>query len=457
MTFTEAAFEILQSEGRPLHAKEIAAKALERGLLSHVGKTPVQTMSARLSAAVAKGSDKQPFRRERPGVFALSEWGDSPPGPREPRPGDEPQKKDAARDEGGKESAPEEQGRTPGEGGKKKKKRRSRAKKKKDAGGQDAAAQEPKPEKSGSERQAEAGREKKPTKKKRGRKKGPAAAEPAGNEKRREPEQRGGEKQAQPKPKPKTRAAPGVEPADRVEEILREHTKSVPVDKLADEIGVAGRGASALLEALLVADGIDRERSGIRPRFVRHRAGWALAEREISTEIIQLENGVVDATRRLSRIAEKQMLKKIRGLSLSALVRLVVTFLRRTGFSTMRAVDRGGGDSFHLSMQDRRRDGRFRTAVVVRRDAPDSPVGEAEVTAVRGALHHYDSTSAMILTTGEISDVARREAEVPNLAPVALVDGESLAREIVEAGVGVRARRVSLPTFDEEFFGALAD
>ncbi|MFO8070727.1 MAG: HTH domain-containing protein [Polyangia bacterium] len=457
MTFTEAALEILQGEGRPLHAKEIAARALERGLLSHVGKTPVQTMSARLSAAVAKGPDKQPFRRERPGVFALVEWGDSPPGPREPRPGDEPKKKEAARDEGKNESAPEERGQPSGEAGKKKKKR-SRAKKKKDAGGQPAQEPKPKSKKSGTESQGAAGQEKQSSKKKRGRKKSPPAGS-SGDEDRRESNERGGEKQAQPKPKPKSKpkVAPGVEPADRVEEILREHTKSVPVEKLADQIGVAGRGACALIEALLVADGIDRERSGIRPRFVRHRAGWALAEREISTEIIQLENGVVDATRRLSRIAEKQMLRKIRGLSLPTLVRLVVTFLRRTGFSAMRAVERGGDDSFHLSVQDRRRDGRFRTAVVVSRDAPDSPVGEADVTAVRGALHHYDSTSAMILTTGEISDAARREAEVPNLAPVALVDGESLARELVEAGVGVRARRVSLPTFDEEFFGALAD
>ena len=67
MTFTEAALEILKAEGRPMRSREIAERAVDKGLLSHVGKTPVQTMSTRLSAAVAKG--KGPFVRERPGVF----------------------------------------------------------------------------------------------------------------------------------------------------------------------------------------------------------------------------------------------------------------------------------------------------------------------------------------------------------------------------------------------------
>ena len=48
MTFTEAALVVMEREGRPMHSREIAEKAVEQGILSHVGKTPVQTMSGRL-------------------------------------------------------------------------------------------------------------------------------------------------------------------------------------------------------------------------------------------------------------------------------------------------------------------------------------------------------------------------------------------------------------------------
>ena len=50
MTFTDAAAEVLRLIGRPLHYKEITDFAIERNLLSHVGKSPEVTMGARLAA-----------------------------------------------------------------------------------------------------------------------------------------------------------------------------------------------------------------------------------------------------------------------------------------------------------------------------------------------------------------------------------------------------------------------
>ncbi|MEM9866034.1 MAG: winged helix-turn-helix domain-containing protein, partial [Myxococcota bacterium] len=52
MTFTEAAVEILRLVGKPLHYKKITEIAIERNLLSHVGKTPEITMSSRLATMV---------------------------------------------------------------------------------------------------------------------------------------------------------------------------------------------------------------------------------------------------------------------------------------------------------------------------------------------------------------------------------------------------------------------
>src|SRR5271154_6379513 len=76
MTFTDAAAEVLRLVGRPLHYKEITDLAIEKNLLSHVGKSPEVTMGARLAATLKKESAENPLIRVKPGVFALREWDD---------------------------------------------------------------------------------------------------------------------------------------------------------------------------------------------------------------------------------------------------------------------------------------------------------------------------------------------------------------------------------------------
>jgi hypothetical protein len=74
MTFTEAAAHVLRLVGKPLHYKEITDVAIERDLLSHVGKSPEVTMGARLAAVVKKDPKDNPLVRVKPGVFALRDW-----------------------------------------------------------------------------------------------------------------------------------------------------------------------------------------------------------------------------------------------------------------------------------------------------------------------------------------------------------------------------------------------
>src|SRR5262245_60298778 len=74
MTFTDAAAEVLRLVGKPLHYKEITDIAIEKNLLSHVGKSPEVTMGARLAATLKKDTAENPLVRVKPGVFALREW-----------------------------------------------------------------------------------------------------------------------------------------------------------------------------------------------------------------------------------------------------------------------------------------------------------------------------------------------------------------------------------------------
>src|ERR1041384_4157018 len=77
MTFTEAAAHVLRLVGKPLHYKEITDVAIERDLLSHVGKSPEVTMGGRLAAGVKKDPKDNPLVRVKPGVFALRDWDQS--------------------------------------------------------------------------------------------------------------------------------------------------------------------------------------------------------------------------------------------------------------------------------------------------------------------------------------------------------------------------------------------
>lgn len=73
MTFYEAAIEVLRRSGRPLHYKKITELAISENLLSHVGKTPEVTMSARLNQEVKRGEHASAILCKRPGIFALSD------------------------------------------------------------------------------------------------------------------------------------------------------------------------------------------------------------------------------------------------------------------------------------------------------------------------------------------------------------------------------------------------
>ena len=52
MTYYEAALEVLRSVQRPLTTWEITDEAIQRGLITPVGKTPHATMAAKLYSRV---------------------------------------------------------------------------------------------------------------------------------------------------------------------------------------------------------------------------------------------------------------------------------------------------------------------------------------------------------------------------------------------------------------------
>jgi hypothetical protein len=74
MTFYEAALRVLEAAGQPLNSVEITERSITQGLLSHVGKTPEQTMLSRLSAMARRARDRR-VTVTAPDTFALTDWG----------------------------------------------------------------------------------------------------------------------------------------------------------------------------------------------------------------------------------------------------------------------------------------------------------------------------------------------------------------------------------------------
>ena len=74
MQFKDAAYEILNKAGQPLHYKEIAARAMEAGLLETLGRTPEATMGAMLYSDTINPDSR--FRRgDERGTFLLKTAG----------------------------------------------------------------------------------------------------------------------------------------------------------------------------------------------------------------------------------------------------------------------------------------------------------------------------------------------------------------------------------------------
>lgn len=70
MDFKAAAREVLREVGRPLHYADITEIALQSGYLESRGRTPQNTMRARLSVDV-RDNPRSPFVQTAPGVYGL--------------------------------------------------------------------------------------------------------------------------------------------------------------------------------------------------------------------------------------------------------------------------------------------------------------------------------------------------------------------------------------------------
>jgi hypothetical protein len=464
MTFTEAAVEVLRSAGKPLHYKKITEIAIERNLLSHVGKTPETTMSSRLATMVKKDRGDAPILKVKPGVFALREFPEHLVEGAEDAPdNDVPEAVEQGTDT--QEAASEEVAdieeeisvaaqELPGadvfpqedddddlilanldddsRDGRKTRKRRPRRRRDRDSdnGSSADARPERRPTSQGS---TSTSRESRPRR----------------------------EHQA-----PAARAAEPGEPvgrdlSDAIETALRGGSRQArTLVQVAEALLDTGRlaGTAPLLAPTLGAairgDNAKRRASGGRPRFREGNGLVSLLEWDLPSDAVNAERDAVRAADRQRQGVHRAFIKRLRDLPNGALLELLATWLNAIGVHSLRAVRADAGD-FSLAGTLRRGPEETPLAVTIYRG--NQPVGNDAIVALRGALHHFDhARMGWVVTLGQARDGAIGEAHAEGAAPCAIFDGDALAVSMESVGVGIQRASLPLAVLDVELLDSLA-
>lgn len=74
MSFADAAIQVLEDVGSPLHYREIAQRAIARNLIATNGKSPEATLNAIIAVEIKQKGDLSRFVRVDRGVFGLRKW-----------------------------------------------------------------------------------------------------------------------------------------------------------------------------------------------------------------------------------------------------------------------------------------------------------------------------------------------------------------------------------------------
>lgn len=399
MTYTDAAVEVLRRIGQPTHFKEIAAQAVAEDLLSHVGVTPEATMGARLLAMSHRDGERRVVATA-PGIFALAEWGleaDKEPSLDEPlMPGDnEP----AFRP---KERHPALQDEIVLGNRRDDRRRRSDS-------GDDS--------------------------RRRKRYGPPAELAHAWLLERGEPA---------------TLAdiAAALRENDKIAEALERDLSSL--DKALQEENRRRADQRRPLLFDFLDDGRVAGLEAAKAERPAKKEPKAKAKREKVREEPAKTFVAADEQRKL---VLRALRRRLGGLDVAALERVVVALLETQGYREMNMARRSAKEGPLYLTRRRWGAGELRYAVRVLRSGRD--LGRTEVQEVRRDASHFSAQMGAIFGNAECTRDARSEANTPGGVPVMLYGNEALAEALIDAGLGVTRQLIEWVDYDESFFDSI--
>lgn len=463
MTFIEAAAEILARVGKPLHFKTLTDIAIQKNLLSHVGKSPEVTMSARLATLVGSDANNSEIIRVKPGVFGLRSFSPSVLQTeakieealaseglqsleashlrREPTPPEAPTDADStditdleeavalseddepilgADSDDADEGADEEEGDAEGSGDGRSSRRRRRRRRGNGRGDNTAASAQP-----------------------------AVVTVPMNTP-------------------PADTAVFGRQLSDAIDHILEnsQEREWLTPSRIAEILVQKGRlegqpqALAPTVAAAMRSDIALTSHHNRRPRFRTSQGRYAHQRWWQTRDANRAESDALTALDRYREQTRRLFVRKLKDLPIAGFVELMASWLNAESIGTLRAVrlptagNVQPGSEIHLAGVLRRGYEETRVAIVIYRDGRD--VGREQVIDARGAMHHYGKASmAWIVTLGSLKNATQEEANVPGLSPVVLFDQETLCDAMERKGIGLKAYQLEIPGVDLDLFDGL--
>jgi restriction system protein len=157
-----------------------------------------------------------------------------------------------------------------------------------------------------------------------------------------------------------------------------------------------------------------------------------------------------------------ELLDRLRAMSPDAFEEIIVQLLIALGFGGGPSLARGEsiGKSGDGGVDGVLREDALGLDVIyiqAKRNGADNAVGPDRIQAFAGSLLERGATKGVFATTSRFTDAAKKAAErLSTQRRIVLIDGEELARLMIEHGVGVRTvetiriQRVDLSDYEEE-------
>lgn len=207
----------------------------------------------------------------------------------------------------------------------------------------------------------------------------------------------------------------------------------------------SSRGVWALTEMGLKTKSVNKE--VVKRKVVAiDKQERLVKEKENSTEVIEEEEN----TELLKYNWQQQIIEELQNISPSSFERLCQRLLRELGFQNVEVTGQtndggidgkgmlrlGGVLSFHVIFQAKRYKGSVSPAVV--RDFRGAMVGRAD--------------KGLIITTGNFTREAKREASRDGAPPIDLIDGNDLADKLKDLKLGVEIELVEKIHIKKDWF-----
>ncbi len=462
MTFYEAAIEVLRQSGRPLHYKKITEVAIKGNLLSHVGKTPEVTMSARLNQEV-KREEFSALVKTRPGVFTLRDEvakklnEEAKQKQEEARKAQQKaQQAKQAEQEDDDDDDEDDSNRRNGRSRSRRRGRRSRRRSRRDD------------DDSSNKSSARSSRSDDDDSTKRSAKTNGST----GAARRRSSQDEDAEIETV------ADNPPSMDNVDqkhldhgpvRLEGIAQAaHTvlsdndgDALPIKKLADEIfnrklvRFHTHDAAMTVQAAMVNDNQLRECRGHRPLFVRlTNSRWGLTEWGMTPDALVNEQKILSLSEECRQDTLENLGRALTDVQPEALEQVTLTLLDGRGYRNIKVSKRSSNGDVFFSADWRQGLSDVRVCIQLVGDH-DTELGREVVTELRGTLHHYAASEGVVIHFGDISKEAIEESREDKLAPMTLLDRKTFVELLVDQGIGVRQYHTPILAVDTGFIDEL--